>query len=165
MPSIPPDPCAIARSIGLLGDRWSLLIVRDAFEGVTRFAEFRDSLGISSDVLSDRLANLVENGVLEKVSYQEPGERTRWAYELTTAGRELLVVVGGLQAWGERHLPWSEGASLLRRTKSSGRPVRVAFVDDRDRIVAPDDVAFVPTASYPPGRLQLLQSAASRRAH
>jgi DNA-binding HxlR family transcriptional regulator len=160
---VSPDPCSIARSVGVLGDRWTFLILRDAFEGMTRFAEFRDSLAIASDVLSDRLAKLVDFGVLAKVSYQNPGERTRSRYELTAAGRELLVVLAGLQEWGDRHLPWSKGPSLLRRTKETGRPVRVAFVDDRDRVVAPDDVTFVPTASYPKTRLRTLQAITDRR--
>ena len=79
------EPCAIARSLGVLGERWTFLIVREALWGATRFGEFRDALGVAPDVLTARLARLVDAGVMEKVPYQEPGSRQRWAYELTPA--------------------------------------------------------------------------------
>ena len=88
------EPCAIARSLGVLGERWTFLIVREALWGATRFGEFRDALGVAPDVLTARLARLVDAGVMEKVPYQEPGSRQRWAYELTPAGRDLQVVLG-----------------------------------------------------------------------
>jgi DNA-binding HxlR family transcriptional regulator len=144
MAKVPDSSCAIARSLGVLGERWTLLILREAFGGVSRFAQFRDNLGVAPDVLTDRLATLVSYGVLERVAYQEPGERSRAAYVLTSAGRELLVVLGALQQWGDEHLPWPDGPSMLRRTRGSDRPVHVGFVDDRGREVQAEDVAIVP---------------------
>jgi DNA-binding HxlR family transcriptional regulator len=141
--------CAISRSLSVLGERWTFLILRDAFEGSTRFAQFRDSLGVAPDVLTDRLGTLVEYGVMERVPYQEPGSRARFAYELTPAGRELLVVIGALQQWGDEHLPWPAGPSMLRRASDTGRPVHVAYVDDRGHEVDTADVTFVRTAAYP----------------
>jgi DNA-binding HxlR family transcriptional regulator len=141
--------CAIARSLSVLGERWTFLILRDAFEGSTRFAQFRDSLGIAPDVLTDRLSTLVEAGVMERVPYQEPGSRVRFAYELTQAGRELLVVIGALQQWGDEHLPWPAGPSMLRRAAETDRPLHVAYVDDQGHEVDPNDVVFVRTAAYP----------------
>lgn len=149
MGQIPDTSCAIARSLGVLGERWTFLILRDAFGGLTRFAQFRDSLGVAPDVLSDRLETLVTYGVLERVAYQEPGSRTRWAYVLTSAGRELYVVLAALQQWGDEHLPWPAGPSLLRRVRSSDRPAHVGFVDDRGREVPAADVAMIPTDAYP----------------
>jgi DNA-binding HxlR family transcriptional regulator len=153
MPTIPDTSCAIARSLGVLGERWTFLILRDAFEGMSRFAEFRASLGVAPDILSDRLSTLVAYGVLRKVDYQEPGERRRAAYQLTDAGRDLYVVLAGLQQWGDEHLPWAEGPSLLRRDKTTGGPVHVGFIDSHGNEVAPENVTFIRTASYPPDRL------------
>lgn len=145
----PETSCSIARSLGVLGERWTFLILREAFSGLTRFAEFRDSLGIAPDILADRLATLVTYGVMEKVPYQEPGERARSAYVLTPAGRELIVVLAALQQWGDEHLPWPDGPSVLRRVRDSDRPVHVSFVDDSGREVPETDVAMIRTAAYP----------------
>jgi DNA-binding HxlR family transcriptional regulator len=143
------SPCSIARSVGVLGERWTFLVLREAFFGVTQFARFRESLGVAPDVLSDRLNTLVQYGVMERVPYQEPGTRARNAYELTPAGRELAVVLGALQQWGDTHLPRPEGPTVVRRTRKTGRPVHIGFLDDRGREVLADDVAFEKTAAYP----------------
>ena len=149
MSKVPDSSCAIARSLGVLGERWTFLILREATLGVTRFAQFRDSLGIAPDVLTERLATLVEYGVLERVAYQEPGSRSRSAYILTPVGRQLAVVLAALQQWGDEHLPWPEGPSMLRRVRDSDRPVHVGFVDDRGREVPAEDVAMIRTDAYP----------------
>jgi hypothetical protein len=100
-------------------------------------------------VLSERLNTLVEYGVLARVPYQEPGARARQAYELTDAGRELAVVLGALQQWGDRHLPRPEGPTVIRRARKTGRPLHVGFIDDRGKEIPLDDVAFEKTAAYP----------------
>jgi DNA-binding HxlR family transcriptional regulator len=147
MPKIPNSSCSIARSLGVLGERWTFLILREAFLGANRFAEFRDRLTVAPDVLSDRLATLVEFGVMERQPYQEPGARARLAYKLTPAGQELRVVLGALQQWGDLHLPRPEGPSTLRRVRGTDRPVHVGFVDDRGREIALTDVAMIPAGS------------------
>ena len=149
MSKVPDSSCSIARSLGVLGERWTFLILREAFSGLTRFAEFRDSLGIAADILTDRLATLVAYGVMEKVPYQEPGDRARSAYILTPAGRELIVVLAALQQWGDEHLPWRDGPSVLRRVRDSDRPVHIGFVDDRGQEVSQTDVAMIRTDAYP----------------
>jgi DNA-binding HxlR family transcriptional regulator len=141
--------CSIARSLEVLGERWTFLILREAFSGTTRFAGFRGALGVAPDVLSNRLATLVAAGVLEKRAYREPGARARDSYHLTSAGRDLLVVLIALQQWGDEHRPYDGGPSVVRRTAHGGRPVRVAFVDDRGREVPPEELEFVRTATYP----------------
>src|SRR6266576_6286587 len=73
----PEDACSIARTLGVVGERWTFLILREAFLGATRFAEFRDRLGVAPDILSDRLATLVEYGVMAREPYREPGARSR----------------------------------------------------------------------------------------
>jgi DNA-binding HxlR family transcriptional regulator len=146
---VPDSSCSIARSLGVLGERWTFLILREAFSGLTRFGEFRDSLGIAPDTLTDRLGTLVTYGVMEKVAYQELGERARSAYVLTPAGRELIVVLAALQQWGDEHLPWPDGPSVLRRVRDSDRAVHIGFVDDRGQEVAQTDVAMIRTGAYP----------------
>jgi DNA-binding HxlR family transcriptional regulator len=146
MGKVPESACSIERSLGVLGERWTFLILREAFWGATKFAEFRDRLGIAPDVLSDRLSTLVEYGVLEREPYQEPGARSRFAYRLTSAGRELQVVLGALQQWGDRYLPRPEGPSMLRRIRGTDLPVHIGYVDDDGNEVTPSDVAVIPAA-------------------
>jgi DNA-binding HxlR family transcriptional regulator len=148
MAKIPDSSCSIARCLGVLGERWTFLILRDAVLGATRFAQFRESLGVASDVLSDRLGTLVEYGVMERESYQEPGARARFAYRLTPAGRELQVVLSALQQWGDDHLPCQEGPSMLRRVRGTDQPVHVGYITVGGREVKPADVSVIPTASY-----------------
>jgi len=142
------DPCSIARSLEVLGERWTFLVLREAFLGTTRFADFRATLGIAPDILTARLNTLVSAGVLERVPYQEPGSRQRFEYRLTSAGRDLQVVLGALQQWGDEHDPYPDGPTYLRRS-ADGRPLRVAFVDDRGQEVPPSDVRMIMTSAHP----------------
>ncbi|BBY62116.1 hypothetical protein MHEL_03590 [Mycolicibacterium helvum] len=126
----PPNAvCAIERALAVIGERWSLLILRECHMGVTRFADFRDNLGIATNILSARLDKLVSAGVLDREDYQRPGERPRQEYHLTQSGRDLLVVLGALQQWGDEHLPLPAGPVSARCHRDSGRPVAVQFVD------------------------------------
>jgi len=94
--------CSIARTLEIVGERWTLLVVRDALQGKKRFEEFQASLGIARNVLAKRLDTLVEHGVMERVPYSE--RPLRHEYRLTEAGRELRVPLIGLLRWGERHV-------------------------------------------------------------
>jgi len=93
--------CSIARSLEVVGERWSLLIVRDAFLGLRRFDEFQHSLGIARNVLSDRLDRLVDTGVFERRLYNE--HPPRHEYRLTERGRDFFPVIFGLMRWGDKH--------------------------------------------------------------
>jgi DNA-binding HxlR family transcriptional regulator len=97
--------CALARALAILGERWTLLIVRDAFHGLTRYDEFRRSLGLATNILSARLQKLVEHGVLERTG-------SRGSYHLTQKGRDLFPVVLTLMAWADRYEPGSEGPEV-----------------------------------------------------
>jgi DNA-binding HxlR family transcriptional regulator len=143
------EVCAIARTVDVLKDPWSFLILREALSGVTRFADFRVRLDIASDVLTDRLGALVDAGVLQRVPYQEPGSRARASYQLTEAGAELKVVIGALQQWGDSHLPVPCGPTVERRERSTGEPIEIAFVNAKGRRIDLDDAEFVRTAAYP----------------
>jgi DNA-binding HxlR family transcriptional regulator len=131
--------CSIARTITALGDRWSLLVLREAAMGTTRFSEFRQRLGIASDVLTERLRNLVATGVLEHVEYREEGSRARTEYRLTDAGREFQVVLAALGEWGRGHLASAADAGV-RYHDRAGRPVRVAFVDEDGTVLDGEEV-------------------------
>ncbi|MFL6124552.1 winged helix-turn-helix transcriptional regulator [Actinophytocola sp.] len=141
-------PCSIARTLEVLGERWTFLVVREALAGTTRFADFRATLGVAPDILTSRLNTLVEAGVLERRPYQEEGRRTRHEYHLTAAGGDLRVVLGALQQWGDEHRPYLKGPTVVRRS-SDDRPLHVAYVDDEGREVPLSEVRFVRTAAYP----------------
>lgn len=135
--------CSVARSLSLLGERWTLLVIREALTGTTKFETFREHLGLTPDVLSDRLGTLVENGVMRRSEYREPGSRARYEYFLTQAGQDLHVVIGALQQWGDNNLPHPSAPTVVRRSASSGSPTHVAFVDVEGKEVPLDDVAIV----------------------
>jgi DNA-binding HxlR family transcriptional regulator len=134
--------CSVARSLEILGQKWNFLIIREAFWGHTRFAEFR-TIGIPSDVLSARLDSLVDAGILERQPYQLPGERARTEYRLTPAGHDLLPVLAALATWGDQHVPTGYGPATLYRDTSTGRGVRIGFVDADGREVDTSHVAAV----------------------
>ncbi len=107
----PDQVCSIARSLEIVGERWTLLILRDAVLGLTRFEEFQDSLGIASNVLTNRLKLLCDEGVLKRVADQERPGRPK--YVLTDKGRELGPALIVLMKWGDRHYPAPNGPPRL----------------------------------------------------
>ena len=139
--------CPVARAIDAVGDAWSLLIVRDAFDGVSRFGDFVASLGIASNILTARLRALETAGVLEAVPAAD-GSTFR-DYVLTPAGRELFPIVLALRQWGEAHLfaPGEKRSELVER--GSGKPVpRQAVRGSNGRTLKSEDteVRKVPRA-------------------
>ncbi|WP_028922819.1 winged helix-turn-helix transcriptional regulator [Pseudonocardia acaciae] len=105
--------CSLARALEVVGERWTLLIVRDALLGLRRFEEFSESLGLARNVLTDRLARLVDAGVLERVRYQRRPDR--FEYRLTARGRGLSLPVLSLMQWGDAHLAGPDGPPRLAR--------------------------------------------------
>jgi DNA-binding HxlR family transcriptional regulator len=132
--------CSIARSLELVGDRWTLLIVRDLVLGLSRFDAFLGSLGVASNVLTDRLNRLVDEGIVERVRYSERPER--FEYLLTPKGRELGLVLLALMQWGDRHI--SEKPPRIARRRSDRSRVSVALVAADGSPVAPADLELVP---------------------
>jgi DNA-binding HxlR family transcriptional regulator len=118
------DFCGVAKSLEIIGERWTLLIVRDAFFGLRRFEEFQSSLGIARNVLTDRLNRLVDEGVFVRKVYSERPER--FEYRLTTKGRELIVALTALREWGDKHVLDRPPRTLRRRT--DGTAVTAALV-------------------------------------
>lgn len=131
------EPCPVARGVDLIGDRWSLLIVRDAFDGTRRFGDFQRSLGVARNILTDRLRKLVEGGILEMqgasdgTAYQE--------YVLTAKGQSLFTVVVALRQWGEQHLFENGERHSLLIDKRSGKPIAFMAPTAQDgTVLAPD---------------------------
>ncbi len=120
----PGQVCSVARSLELVGERWTLLVIRDVFRGKRRFAEIQESLGGARNVLSSRLAALVEEGILERRVYQERPERHE--YFLTEKGLDLWPVLVALAGWGDRHCAGPEGPPIVIVHKGCG-----GLVDDR----------------------------------
>src|ERR1700758_1963673 len=132
--------CSVARTLELVGERWTLLIIRDAFLGLRRFDEFQESLGIARNVLTDRLNRLVEEGILERVRYSERPER--YEYRLTAKGRELNIALTALRQWGDTYL--SEKPPRLLRRKTDRKPVIAALVPKGTPVLRADEVETVP---------------------
>lgn len=120
------QPCSISRALTVIGDRWTLLILRDCFAGVSRFEQLGQRLGIARNVLSDRLRTLVEGGILERRPYHV--NPPRYDYHLTAKGRDLHPVLLAISHFGDSYYAGDEGAPLLRRHKRCGcdfHPIQV----------------------------------------
>lgn len=104
------DWCPVARAMSVIGDRWTLLIVRDCFLGKSRFEEFQKSLGVTRHILSDRLKRLVEQGVLERNAYSR--KPLRYDYRLSEKGRDFAPALIGLKDWGKKHMPVRKPAAV-----------------------------------------------------
>jgi DNA-binding HxlR family transcriptional regulator len=132
--------CSIARALEIVGERWTLLIVRDALLGLRRFDEFQESLGIARNVLTDRLNRLVDEGILERVRYSERPER--YEYHLTQRGRDLDIALAGLRQWGDAYL--SETPPRILRRRSDKKRVVAAFVPEGTKILQRRELEVVP---------------------
>jgi DNA-binding HxlR family transcriptional regulator len=132
--------CSIARALEVVGERWTLLIVRDVFLGRRRFDQMQESLGIARNVLTDRLNKLVDEGILERVRYSDRPER--FEYFLTPKGRDLNVALAGLRQWGDRYL--SEKPPTVLRRKSDRKPVVAAFVPKGTAVLRADEIEVAP---------------------
>jgi DNA-binding HxlR family transcriptional regulator len=131
---VPKTDCALAQAVEEIGDRWSLLVLREAFFDVVRFEDMRADLEIPRSVLKDRLSKLVARGLLEKRPYKEPGDRQRFCYALTAKGRDLATALIALTRWSEVHVIGRAGPIDVV-AETSGRPLRVALVDDTGTVV------------------------------
>jgi DNA-binding HxlR family transcriptional regulator len=132
------DPCPVARSADLIGDRWSLLIVRDAFDGMRRFTDFQRNLGVARNILADRLRRLVEAGILAVQPSATGGAYQE--YVLTERGEQLFPVVVALRQWGEGELFGPEEAHSELVEKKTGQPLRrMAPLGEGGNSLAPGD--------------------------
>src|ERR1700738_5168017 len=138
------EPCSVAQVLEIVGERWTWLIIRDAFLGMTRFIDFEQSLGIARNVLSDRLNRLVEEGIFERVLYQE--RPARYEYRLTPKGSDLFTALNALRQWGDQYLS-AKPMRLLRR-KDDKTPVIAAPVPEGTPVLPTHEIELVPGAAF-----------------
>ena len=132
----------MALAAEILGDRWTLLILREAFYGVQRYEDMRADLGAPRSTLTERLGKLVARGLMTRRPYHEPGSRRRDAYVLTEAGQGLALTLLALAQWGEDHV--IEGTvPVVVTDRHHGRPLRVELVDGAGRVVPLKDARLV----------------------
>lgn len=134
--------CSLARALEVVGERWSMLIVRDAFYGVRRFNDFLAHLDIPRAVLTGRLRSLVAAGVLDKEPYQQ--SPVRYGYGLTSAGRELWLPIYALARWGERHASDGGARTVFSHATCGSRLDIVGSCPTCGVLVAPEDVMMRP---------------------
>ena len=131
--------CNLARSFELIGDRWTLLILRSALYGVRRFDDLQSDLTIPRSVLANRLAGLVESGIMEKRNYREAGQRARVEYVLTKMGWALFLPFVAMTEWGDKWLGDGESPFTLN-SKANGQRLRVALVDEQGRVAKASEI-------------------------
>ncbi len=136
------ERCTIAKSLEVISTRSAFLILREAFYGTTRFDDFAQRVGISEPVTAARLRELVENGLLEREDYREPGQRTRQRYRLTEKGADLFPALAALMQWGDRWLD-DRGGPVELRHRDCGEPVAVELRCAAGHEVGPDEVDLV----------------------
>jgi DNA-binding HxlR family transcriptional regulator len=140
--------CPVARALDVIGDWWTMLIVRDAFHGMKRFSDFQKSLGLAKNILSARLRMLVKAGILEK----RPGAdgNRRGEYHLTEKGRQLRVILIAIRQWGEENL-FSDGEPMLVAHDPANRPIgRLRLLDQDGRRLEPEEIVVTRGRKGPP---------------
>jgi len=139
--------CSVARTLEIIGDRWTWLIIRDAFLGISKFSEFEESLGVAPNVLHDRLDRLVDEEIFERTAYSD--HPARYDYRLTRKGDDLFTALNALRQWGDRHL--CTKPMRLLRVKDSGKPVVAVLVPEGTPALTNDEVELVPGPGFPQG--------------
>jgi len=133
------ERCSIARTLSVIGDRWTMMILRDAFLRIRRFDDFQSDLGISRQRLSERLSKLVDDGVLQKVEYQT--SPSRFEYRLTAKGVDLYPVIMAMVNWGDKYMDGGKGAPMIYRHKTCDHHFRAeVHCSECGELVNPRDV-------------------------
>lgn len=139
------DNCTIGRAMAVLGERWTFVVVREVANGIRRFDDMRRHTGMPRQVLTDRLALLVEHGILRRVAYREEGQRERHEYRLTDKGFGLFPVIIAVAEWGDRHYADDDGPPVEFAHRDCGAPVSVTVhCTDGHEITRPRDVVTRP---------------------
>ena len=140
--------CSIARTLEIVGEKWTILILREIFYGSSRFGEFERVLGCPRNLLAARLRMLVAEGILATETYQVPGARSRPMYVITPKGRELIPAVLGLLQWGDRYRADPEGPAVLTRHHGCGAPVGVEVRCEAGHAVTAEDIESLPGPAF-----------------
>jgi DNA-binding HxlR family transcriptional regulator len=137
--------CAIGAAVAVIGERSTFLVLREAFNGVRRFGDMQRRTGMARQVLSDRLARLVQEDLLRKVPYQDNGQRTRHEYRLTQKGLDLYPVLVALMEWGNQHAVGAVGPQVELLHRDCGEPVRLQLACRAGHVVeTPQEITPVP---------------------
>lgn len=136
---VPLQHCPMARAAEIIGDRWVLLILREAAYGVIRYDDILNDIGAPRSVLTNRLKQMLNHRLIEKRPYREPGARTRNAYVLTEKGKGLMLTLLSITEWGEAHV-LGRPALVEVRARGTDRKLRVALVDESGTSVPISDV-------------------------
>lgn len=126
------ENCSIAAALAVVGEKWTLLVLREAFYGLRRFEDFLQATGCARNILGNRLAKLVEEGLLERVAYREESQRQRHEYRLSRKGLELFPVLVALMEWGDRWMTDKAGPAVQIRHRGCDAPVRLELCCDAD---------------------------------
>ena len=140
---VPLDKCGAALATEVMSDRWTILIMREAFYGVMRYDDFREDIGIPRSVLTDRLKRLVDANMLVRVPYREGTSRTRYGYALSETGLSFGLTLLALMAWGDEHLA-ENGSAVSILERSTGKKLKIAIVPDETPEVSMKDVRILP---------------------
>lgn len=139
------ENCSIKRALDVLGEKWTLLVLREAFYGVRRFDDFARALKCGRGVLSARLKTLTQAGILRRVDYREAEQRARAEYHLDESGVDLFTTIFALSQWGDRWMPPPDGPVAKVTERSSGRDVRVVLTSDaRAKSLSMRDMKIAP---------------------
>ena len=137
--------CSVHRTLSVIGEKWTVLLIRDAANGVHRFDEFRRHVGLSETVLTDRLRTLVAQGIFETREYRDPGQRKRREYRLTRKGWDLMPVLVALMQWGDAYLAGPAGPPWTLEHRACGHPVQAVLQCTHDHeLVTERDTRLVP---------------------
>lgn len=140
---VPVDQCGAALASEIIADKWTLLIIREAFYGVMRYEDMRADIEIPRSVLTQRLKRLVEHGILERKPYREAGARTRYAYILSSKGKDLALTILALMQWGDTHL--KNGVKAIDvLEKTSKKPLKVGLIYQDQNEVPLSEVTVKP---------------------
>ena len=128
--------CSIGAAVGIIGEKWTFLVLREAFNGVRRFGDMQRRTQAPRQILSDRLSRLVHEGLLRREPYQEEGQRSRHEYRLTEKGRDLYPIIVALMNWGDRYAAGPAGPPVVLTHRDCGQPVRLQLTCDDGHVIA-----------------------------
>lgn len=143
-----PQRCPVARALEAIGPPSALLVLREAYFGTDRFDDFARRLGMTDSAVTARLRHLIEVGLLCKEPYQEPGQRTRYAYRLTRKGRDLLPPLIGLMEWGDTYLQGERGRAVALRHAGCGAPVSARVCCEEGHPVSAEEIVMLPAEDF-----------------
>jgi DNA-binding HxlR family transcriptional regulator len=140
--------CSIARTLEVVGEKWTLLILREVWYGASRFSDLERILGCPRNLLAERLRKLVENGILSTEPYQQAGYRSRLRYVITPKGNDLAPAVLGLLQWGDRYRAEPAGPAIITRHHTCGAPLSVQVRCEHDHYVQATDIEAAPGPGF-----------------